>query len=260
MNSLFHAPFSWLSAVVVSFKNSLKYKYLRKTWPMQVWIPVVSWSLYFWKSVFSFRADSILKSDGDFISNWKFPDCVHFFGAWARQAAIETVAVVYEHTKRTQETCIIVLLGTIIQSIFFVPNQEPASAWILEMVRWESVPRGSFARTWKLSSRLFTRPDWLPLGFRGKTRNAKTMNVVATEKRQICIKTKLRFFEFRMCGAMTRISSRITSFWRHNDVICDEIRAIAPHMPDSKNYNFDLMQLFLFSVANTFTVFAFKYP
>ena len=26
---------------------------------------------------------------------------------------------------------------------------------------------GSFARTWKLSSRLFTRPDWLPLGLRG---------------------------------------------------------------------------------------------
>ena len=81
------------------------YKYLRKPWPMQAWIPVVSWSLYFWKSVFSFRADSILKSDGDFISNWKFPDCVHFFGAWARQAVIETIAVVYEHTKGTQEMC-----------------------------------------------------------------------------------------------------------------------------------------------------------
>ena len=37
----------------------------------------------------------------------------------------------------------------------------------LEIVRWESVPRGSFARTWKLSSRLFSRPDWLPLGLRG---------------------------------------------------------------------------------------------
>ena len=30
-----------------------------------------------------------------------------------------------------------------------------------------SVPRGSFARTWKLSSRLFSRPDWPPLGLRG---------------------------------------------------------------------------------------------
>ena len=66
---------------------------------MQAWIPVVSSS----SSIVSFRADSILKSDGDFISDWKFPDCVYFFGAWARQAVIETIAVVYELTKRTQE-------------------------------------------------------------------------------------------------------------------------------------------------------------
>ena len=69
---------------------------------MQEWIPVVSSSLYLRKSVFSFRTDSILKSDGDFTSNWKFPDCVHFFGAWARVAVIETKAVVYELAKRTQ--------------------------------------------------------------------------------------------------------------------------------------------------------------
>ena len=29
------------------------------------------------------------------------------------------------------------------------------------------VPRGSSAHDWKLSSRLFSRPDWLPLGLRG---------------------------------------------------------------------------------------------
>ena len=70
---------------------------------MQAWIPVVSSSLHFWKNVFTFRVDSILKSGGDFIPNWKFPDCVYFFGAWARQAVIETIAVVFELTKRTQE-------------------------------------------------------------------------------------------------------------------------------------------------------------
>ena len=71
---------------------------------MQAWIPVVSSSLYFWKSLFSqFRADSILKSHEDFTSNWEFPDCVHFFSAWARQAVIETIAVVYELTKRIRE-------------------------------------------------------------------------------------------------------------------------------------------------------------
>ena len=81
--------------VVVSCRGILNSLIFTKAWSMQAWIPVVSSSLYFWKSVFSFRADSILKSDGDFISNWKFPDCVHFFGAWARQS------VVYELTKGT---------------------------------------------------------------------------------------------------------------------------------------------------------------
>ena len=53
--------------------------------------------LVFMEKCYSFRADSILKSDGDFTSNWKFPDCVHFFGAWARQS------IVYELTKGTPE-------------------------------------------------------------------------------------------------------------------------------------------------------------
>ena len=55
---------------------------------------------------------------------------------------------------------------------------------------------------------------------------------------------------------MTRTSSRI----RHDDVIRDEIRVIAPHMRNQKNYIFDFMQISLFSVANTFIVSAFKYP
>ena len=56
MKSLFHATFSWLAAVVVSFKN---YKYLRKPWPMPAWIPVEAEacifgkaSLVFWQTVF----------------------------------------------------------------------------------------------------------------------------------------------------------------------------------------------------------------
>ena len=87
-----------------------------------------SWCLYFWKRVFSFRADSILKSDGDFISNWKFPDCVHFFGTWDRQAVIETIAVVYEHTKRTQEMCS--PIGHNSTKHFLCPIRSWASAWI----------------------------------------------------------------------------------------------------------------------------------
>ena len=132
---------------------------------MQAWIPVVSSSLYFWKSVFSFRADSILKSDGDFISNWKFADCVHFFGAWSRQAVIETIAVVYKHTKRTEEMYSPIGLNN--TKHFLSPIKSRYKLELLEMVRWESVPRGSSALTWKLSSRLFSRPDLLPKGLRG---------------------------------------------------------------------------------------------
>ena len=139
--------------------------YLRKMWPMQAWIPVVSWSLYFWKSVFSFRADSIWKSDGDFISNWKFPDCVHFFGAWARQAVIETIPVVYEQTKRTQEMCSSIGHNNTMHFLCPIRGRHPLE--FSEMVRWESVPRGSSALTWKLSSRLFSLRDWLPLDLQG---------------------------------------------------------------------------------------------
>ena len=67
-------------------------------------------------------------------------------------------------------------------------------------------------------------------------------------------KTKLHkniivVFLIRYMWSMTHISSRITSLWRHNDVICDEIHVIASHMPNSKNNNFDFMQHCLFSVA-----------
>ena len=58
----------------------------------------------------------------------KFPDCVHFFGPWARQAVIETIAVVYELTKGTQEK-LFADWGQWYKA-FFVPNQDPASAWI----------------------------------------------------------------------------------------------------------------------------------
>ena len=90
---------------------------------MQAWIPVVSWSLYFWKSVFSFWADSISKSDGYFISKLKVSRLRAFL--WCMR-----------QTSRDRD--------------------------FLEMVRWESVPGSFFALTWKLSSRLFSRPPLLP--------------------------------------------------------------------------------------------------
>ena len=52
---------------------------------------------------------------------------------------------------------------------------------------------------------------------------------------------------------MTRTSLRMTSFWRHNDIIRDETRVIAP-------LQFWCYAALVFSVVNTFIVFAFKTP
>ena len=50
---------------------------------------------------------------------------------------------------------------------FLCPIRRQHSLERFELVWWESVSRGSSTRAWKLSSRLFSRPDWLPLGLRG---------------------------------------------------------------------------------------------
>ena len=130
---------------------------------MQAWIPVISSSLYFWKRVFSFRADSVLKSDGDFISNWKFPDCVHFFGAWETSRDWDNSRCVRTHELRRNCS----LIGHNNTKHFLCPIRSRHPLEFLKIARWESVPRGSFARTCKLSSRLFSPPDWLSLGLRG---------------------------------------------------------------------------------------------
>ena len=44
--------------VVFSCRGILNSLIFTKTWSMQAWIPVVSSSLYFWTSFFSFRVDS----------------------------------------------------------------------------------------------------------------------------------------------------------------------------------------------------------
>ena len=52
--------------------------------------------------------------------------------------------------------------------------------------------------------------------------NARTLNVLEQEQEQSYIKSKLSFFLLRVYDAMTRFSSRNTSFWRHSDVFRDE--------------------------------------
>ena len=89
-----------------------------------------------------------------------------FFGARARQAMIETIAIVYEHTKRTQEMCL--PIGHNNTEHFLCPiRSRHLLIEFLEMVPWESVPRGSSTCAWKLVLCLFSWPDWLPMGLWG---------------------------------------------------------------------------------------------
>ena len=156
MNSLFHATFSWLSAVVVSFKNSLVFT--QDAWPMQAWIPVVSSSLYFWKSVFNFRVDSIF--------SWRV--YIKLKVSWLRAFLLMHKPDKPSCTNSRRElkrNCW--PIGHNNREHFLCPIRSQHSLDLLEMVRWESVPRGSSTHAWKLSSQLLSRPDWLPLGLRG---------------------------------------------------------------------------------------------
>ena len=177
MNSFFHATISWLSAVVASFKNSLIFTQDMTDASVNTCCKLKP--VFLENRLFSFPADSILKSDGDFISNWKFPDCVHFFGAWNRQAVIETIAVVYDSRKELRRNYS--PIGHNNTRHFLCPIRSRHSLKVLEIARWESVPRGSFASTWKLSSPLFYRPNWLPLGLQGcvtyKIQLQQTLNI-----------------------------------------------------------------------------------
>ena len=88
--------------MAVSCRGILNPLIFTKTWSMQAWIPVVSSSLFFRKSAFRFRVNSILKWTV-YIKlkvSWLRP---FFFGAWAKQAVIKPIAVMYELTKITQK-------------------------------------------------------------------------------------------------------------------------------------------------------------
>ena len=80
---------------------------------------------------------------------------------------------------------------------FLCPIRSQHSLDRLEMVRWESVHKGSSARAWKLSSGLFSRPDWLPLGLRGCasrwfTSNQMVPNAKKTKPLLIATRQKLQ--------------------------------------------------------------------
>ena len=110
MNSLLMRGF-----VAVSCHGILNSWIFKKAWSMQEWILVVSSSLYFWKSVFSFRVDSIL--------NWRV--YIKLKVSWLRaflwcmsQTSRDRVNSrrVRTHEENSGET--VRRLGTIIQNIF----------------------------------------------------------------------------------------------------------------------------------------------
>ena len=99
------------------------------------------------------------------VENKSFP-WTHKLGERSWQVRRDDSRRVWTHEKNSRET--VRRLGTIIQSIFCAQSGSSQRLLeLLEIVWWESVPMGSFARTWILSPRLFSRPDCLPLGLWG---------------------------------------------------------------------------------------------
>ena len=135
------------------------------------WVLQIQAWVYFWKSVCSFRVDSILK--------WRV--CIKLKDSWQcafvwcmSQTSRDRVnsGRVRTHEKNSGEA--VRRLGTIIQSIF-----EPAFAWPFGNGPVRVGTHGFSRLCWKLSSRLFSRPDWRPLGLRG------------------CDHTKFGFYQFQ---------------------------------------------------------------
>ena len=145
---------------------------------MEAWIPVVSSSLYFWKSVFSFQADGILKSDGDFESF--LTACISLVHEPDKPRSRQQPSCT-NSPKELRRNCSPIGHHNTKHFLCSIRNRHPLE--FLEIVRWESVPRGSFTRKKKHkkhSSRPFSRPDWLPLGLRGWTTSSSTYH---TDKR-----------------------------------------------------------------------------
>ena len=111
-----------------------------KAWSMQVWIPVVSSSLYFWKSICSFRVDSILK--------WRV--YIKLKVSWLRaflwcmsQTGCDRVNSSHVRTHEKNSGDAVRQLGTIIQSIF---SAQSGASICLTVWKWsgESWYPGAF--------------------------------------------------------------------------------------------------------------------
>ena len=155
MNLLFYVTFSWLSAVVVSFKNSLQI-HLRKDVADPRVNTCCKLKVVFGKASLVFGQTVVWNQMGVYIKlkvSW-LPAFLWCMSQTSRD--LDNSRRVLTHEKNSGD----------VYRRFLCPIRNRHLLEFLEMVRWESVTRGSFALTWKLSSRLFSRPDWLPLGLR----------------------------------------------------------------------------------------------
>ena len=131
---------------------------------MQVWIPVVSSSLYFWKSICSFRVDSILK--------WRV--YIKLKVSWLRailwcmsQTSCDRVNSGHVQTHEKNSGDAVRWLGTIIQSIFCAQS---GASICLTVWKWsgESWYPGAFPPVLEKFRRAFSPgPTDPPPGLRG---------------------------------------------------------------------------------------------
>ena len=103
-------------------------------------------------------------------------------------------------------------LDTILNTKHFLcPIRSQRSLDRLEMVRWESVPRGFSARAWKRSSRLFSRPYWLPLGLRGWILSRQNRQISST--REIKYQANYKLFIKNVATKQFFLAKKISEGW-----------------------------------------------
>ena len=143
--------------VAVRRRSTLNSQFFTKAWSMQAWILVESSNLYFWESVS--RVDSIFKWGVYIKLKVSLLPALICCMSRTRRDREDYRRRVRTHKKNSRDTAL--RLGAMIQSIF-VPNQEPVFAWPFGNGPVRVGRQGPFPRAWKLSSCLFSRPDWLP--------------------------------------------------------------------------------------------------
>ena len=151
--------------VAVSRRGILNSLIFTKAWSMKAWIPVVGSCFYFWKSVFSFRVDSILK--------WCRRVYIKLKVSWLRgflwcmsQTSRNRVKRRGVLIQEKNSGDAVRRLGTIIQSIFCAQS---GASIRLTVWKWSGESRypGAFPPVLENFRRaLFLPPDWPPLGLR----------------------------------------------------------------------------------------------